>query len=153
MLQEVLEYIHNRFIQKSHSGSYSISGGVISPMPELTEGQRFWIVGSALNDGLYTFHSDFITNDDDTAVEGFADEDFDGVICAAAIPKRLLALSADILGWVGQYGAVTNSPYTSESFGGYSYTRGTKSAGAGAGSGVGWQDVFADRLKTWRKLC
>lgn len=151
MLQEVLEHIHNRFIQRSFSGKYSITGGVISPMPALKDGQRFWIFGSALNDGLYTWHENLITDDDDTAVEGFADEDFDGVICAAAIPKRLLALSADILGWVAQYGTVMNSPYTSESFGGYSYTRGAK--GGGQGGAAGWPEIFADRLKTWRKLC
>lgn len=150
MLQQVLEHIHNRFIKRTHIGEYSISGGTISPIDFLIDGQRFWIVGSILNDGIYTYHADGCTNDDDTGAAGFADEDFSGEICALAVPASVVALSAEILGWENKYGDIVNSPYTSEAFGGYSYTRTSARNGAG---GAGWQDVFADRLRTWRKTC
>lgn len=152
MLQQVLEYIHNRFIKQPHVGSYSISGGVVSPLDFLLEGQRFWIVGSVLNDGVYTYHADGCKDDDDANAAGFADEDFDGVVCALAVPPAVIALSADIKGWEQKYGDIVNSPYQSESFGGYSYTRASGSDATGGGN-AGWQDVFASRLNQWRKLC
>ena len=152
MLQQVLEHIHNRFIKTPYVGKYSISGGVISPLDFLIEGQRFWITGSVLNDGVYTYHADGCKDDDDVNVAGFADEDFTGVICALAVPPAVIALSADILGWVSKYGDIVNSPYTSESFGGYSYTRASGS-GTGGNAAAGWQDVFESRLNAWRKIC
>ena len=45
-------------------------------------------------------------------------------------------------------GAGKESPYTSESFGGYSYTKATDANGAP----IGWQKAFASRLNKWRKL-
>lgn len=152
MLQQVLEHIHNRFIKAPYVGAYSISGGVISPLDFLVEGQRFWITGSVLNDGVYTYHSKGCTDDDDSYEAGFADEDFNGVICAMAVPPAVIALSADILGWEQKYGDIVNSPYTSESFGGYSYTRASGS-GAGGNAAADWKDVFASRLNAWRKIC
>lgn len=153
MLQQVLEFIHNRFIKQPYTGEYTITGGVISPLDFLIEGQRFWIVGSNLNDGIYTYHAAGCKNDDDNAAVTFLDEEFGGTICALAIPRELIAIAAEISAWVTKYGDAVSSPYTSESFGGYSYSRGTKASGNNAGSGVGWQQVFGDRLNTWRKLC
>lgn len=153
MLQQVLEYVHNWFIKTPYVGKYSISGGVISPLDFLIEGQRFWITGSTLNDGVYTYHANGCTNDDDTSVAGFADEDFTGVICALAVPPAVIALSADISGWVSKYGDVINSPYQSESFGGYSYEKQTMSKVGGGSPTMSWQQMFATRLNTWRKLC
>ena len=41
------------------------------------------------------------------------------------------------------------SPYTSESFDGYSYSKGGNSKG---GTATSWQSQFADRLKPYRRL-
>lgn len=154
MLQQVLEYIHNRFIKEVHVEEISIHDGVVSPADFLKEGQRFWIAGSVLNDGVYTYHADGCTDDDDVNVAGFADEDFTGEICALAVPPAVIALSADILGWVSKYGDIVNSPYQSESFGGYSYEKQAISkVGAGSSPAMSWQDVFQKRLNAWRKIC
>lgn len=148
MLQQVCEYIHNFFVKEAHTGSWTIENGMIS-LPFLKEGQRFWITSSDLNDGVYTYHSFGITNDDDTVVAGLSDEDFDGTICAMAVPTAVVALSGEINFWVEKYGDIVVSPYQSESFNGYSYTK--ASAGNAAG-GPTWQSVFGDRLKAWRKI-
>ena len=154
MLQQVLENIHNRFIVKPYSGEYSIaSSGAVSPVDFLIEGQRFCIFGSVLNYGLYTYHSAGCKNDDDTAGAGFKVEDFDGTICALAVPPSVIALAAEIGAWVAKYGDAVDSPFQSESFGGYSYSKGGRGSGTLAQNLLGWQAVFADRLKTWRKLC
>ena len=152
MLRQMCEYIHNYFISETNSGTYTISGGAFVDFPAMKEGQRFLIAGSDLNDGIYTYHSAGIKNDDDSAGAGLADEVFSGAICGLAVPPQFIALSAEINAWVGKYGDVITSPYQSESFGGYSYTRASGSGGGGGASAAGWEDVFASRMNRWRKV-
>lgn len=149
MLNQICENICNYFVKDRYEGRFEIADGMIS-LP-LLDGQRFLIQGSALNDGMYTFHDTGIKDDDDTAEVGLHDETWTGTICALAVPPTLAALSAEIKAWVDANGESINSPYTSESvMGVYSYTK--ASGGHGAGGSVGWMDVFADKLKRWRKV-
>ena len=148
MLQQVCENLCNYFIKDRLDGKYEITGGTISL--SLLDGQRFLINGSTLNDGMYTYHETWIANDDDTDAVGLHDETFTGTICALAVPPAVIALSGEINEWVAKYGEQVNSPYTSESvLGVYSYD---KAEGTGAGGSVSWKDVYADRLKRWRKV-
>ena len=150
MLQQVLENIHNMFITAPNPGTYTIANGTLS-LPFLKENQRFWIVGSDLNDGVYTYHAAGLTNDDDTEAVGLQDETWAGTICALAVPPAVIALSNDIKAWVDANGETVDSPYTSESvIGVYSYT---KKTGTGAGGTVTWQDTFKSRLDRWRRVC
>lgn len=154
MLQQICEYLNNYFVNENeiHSATFTISGGTVTPLEGLKEGQRFYLTGSDLNDGIYTYHSTGVKNDDDIAGAGLADEVFFGAIVGLSVPPQIIALSAEVAAWVDKYGDAVNSPYQSESFGGYSYTRASK-AGSGAGSSVaGWQEVFASRLKRWKKV-
>jgi hypothetical protein len=64
-----------------------------------------------------------------------------------AVPPGFIALAAEIEEY-NRSDAGKASPYTSESFGGYSYTKATNSDG----SPVSWQKVFAKRLNAWRKI-
>ena len=149
MLQQICENLCNYFVKERFEGTFEIADGMIS-LP-LLDGQRFLIQGSALNDGMYTFHDTGIMNDDDTIVVGLQDETWAGTICALAVPPAVIALSAEVDAWVVANGESQMSPYTSESvLGVYSYTK--ASGGHGAGGSVGWMDVFADRLKRWRKV-
>ena len=149
MLQQVCESICNYFIKDIFDGRHEIAGGMIS-LPMLN-GQRFLIQGSALNDGMYTYHDTGIKNDDDTAAVGLKDETWAGTICALAVPPTLDALSQEINAWVEENGEAVSSPYQSESvLGVYSYTK--ASGGTGVGGSVSWQDVFASQLKRWRKV-
>jgi hypothetical protein len=117
----------------------------------LKNGQRFLIVGSDLNDGVYTYHDSGITNDDDTEAAGLHDETWTGTICALAVPPAVIALSGEVNQWVANYGEAVNSPYTSENvLGVYSYTK--ASGGTGAGGSVSWQDAFATEMNRWRKV-
>lgn len=133
MLEAVLAHLNNWFVSEIHSGVYTISGWKIE-LPFLINGQYFRIVGSAMNDGVYQYPA-----------SGLTDETFDGAIWALAIPKNIISLADEISEWNEK-----NQPsaYTSESFGGYSYTRGTN----GNGQPVSWQNVFAARLSPYKKL-
>ena len=134
MLESVLHYLHNWFLVAVYDDLYTIKDGSIE-LPFLQSGQYFRIVGSVLNDGVYSYPA-----------ENLKDEEFTGSIWALAVPPAVLSLVEEITTWQAKNGAYV--PYTSESFGGYSYTKATNSSGVA----VGWQDVFKAQLSPWRKL-
>ena len=138
MLTEICAEIRNYFEVPNgrHFGTFTISGGSIAPLDFLQEGQYFRIVGSVFNDGVYQYPATSLT-----------DEVFEGAVWAMAVPPTLIALAAEIKAY-NDSDAGKESPYTSESFGGYSYTKATDANGAP----IGWQKAFASRLNKWRKL-
>ena len=153
MLQQICEHIHNFFERNVYDGDYSISNGMITPLPPIKEGQRFRIDGSDLNDGVYTYHSvGGISNDDDSNLASLSDEDFAGSIHTMAVPSTIIQLALDIREWIDKFSAAIDSPFQSESFNGYSYT--LKSGGATNVDGspaISWQNHFASQLNKWRK--
>jgi hypothetical protein len=83
------------------------------------------------------------------------DEVFDGAIWLMAIPKDVLILSEEIDAWIEKYGGVDSvamSPYNSESFGGYSYSKSGGGSSDGTSKAGTWQGAFATRLNEWRKI-
>ena len=138
MLEDVLQELNNWFLCPDgvHLGHYQVEGGSIS-LPFLSPGQYFRILGSVFNDGLYQYPTLDLT-----------DETFDGAVWALAVPRAVVQLADEIAAWEQKNGAAAAGPYTSESFGGYSYTR----AAASDGRPLGWQDVFSARLSRWRKV-
>ena len=137
MLEQILDYIHNYFIKEVYRGTFVIESGSIN-LDFLQNGQYFKVVGSVFNDGVHKYPDDELT-----------DETFTGEIWAMAVPPSVIALSVEIQDWVTKYGETTNSPFNSESFGGYSYTKGGTGNGDNAGT---WQGVFGSRLSRWKKI-
>lgn len=129
-----------------HSGTFTISGNTVAPLDFIATGQYFRIVGSAMNDGVYC-----------NTVDGLADltdEEFTGAIWEMSVPRAFLTMCADITAWRTANEAVDSSnmsPYTSESFAGYSYSKGS-AGGSSGGSAVTWQAQFAKRLNAWRRI-
>jgi len=139
MLEQVLFYLNNWFIMPDgiHHGTFAIEGGGIT-LPFLQDGQYFRICGSIFSDGLHCYGP---------AMETLRDEVFTGIIWALAVPRVVIDLSEEIAAWQEKNGDIAASPYLSESFSGYSYSK-----ASGADSSGGWQNVFAARLGQWRKL-
>ena len=150
MLEDVCHYIHNYFELDRYEETFEIVDGMLQ-LPFLLEGQRFRVLGSALNDGIYTYHADGIKNDDDAEAVELEPETFDGTILCMGVPKTVLKIVDDINAWQDKNKAALDSPYMSESFGGYSYTK-AYGSGANAGKQISWQDVFGARLNAYRKL-
>lgn len=138
MLDEILSYLNNYFAdrKKIRLGTWTISEGTIS-LDFLKEGQHFRICGSDLNDGVYQYPTTELK-----------DEVWYGSIWPLKIPPAVLSIAEEIEAWVEKYGEAVTGPYTSESFGGYSYS---KSSGED-GTTSSWEDVFATRLSAWRKV-
>lgn len=141
MLEELMRECRNWFITQNgvHLGEFSIKGGSIA-LPFLRAGQYFRIIGSVFNDGVHKY-----------GTGGLTDETFDGAVWALAVPAAFISLVEDVEAWRDKYEGAANSPFQSESFAGYSYTKSSANGNAG-GSVTGWQGVFAPRLNKWRKL-
>lgn len=146
MLNEICQELRNWFDrgQPRLHGAFEISGGKIVDTDFtsiIQPNQYFRIIGSVFNDGVYKYTDELVLND----------EIFVGSVWLMAIPKEVVDLASEISAWITKYGDSVNSPYQSESFGGYSYTK----AGAGSNSnssGPTWQSIFASRLNMWRKI-
>ena len=152
MLEAVLEYLNNWFERnpvtrerRIHSGRLSVEGGRLVGMPEgfAAEGQYVRIRGSRLNDGVRPWPCGGQLEDE---------PEFTGSVWALSVPKAVTDLAAEVAEWCAKYGDVQDSPYVSESFGGYSYTKAAASGSQAGAGGSTWQSVFAARLAPWRKL-
>lgn len=143
MLEQILDFIHNYFEKEIVYGTFTISSGDIGAT-FLQDGQYFRIVGSVFNDGVHKYEPN------NESREQLTDETFEGQVWAMAVPPAVIALSVEITNWNSTNGG--DSPFVSESFGGYSYTKGTSSRGGGATTPLTWKDVFRDRLNHWRKI-
>ena len=148
----------------------------------LQDGQYYRIVNSLFNDGVWQYKkpsepiepteptepSEPSEPSEDTEeaeqteetpseppAEALVDEVFIGGVWLMAVPRDFLNLVADIEAWNDKYGGVDSaaqSPFSSESFGGYSYSKGSSGSGSGGGAAITWQNNFRSRLNRWRKI-
>ena len=155
-LTELCQEIRNWFELKKNIGDFDISNHTISFHDNqhsftLQEGQYFRIVGSVFNDGVYQYSAN--------GIEDLKDENtFHGGVWEMAVPVEIIDLSKQIDDWIAKYGNVDSnalSPFTSESFGGYSYMKGSagsRGSDDNSGGGVSWKNTFADALNRYRKI-
>lgn len=147
-LTEVCASIKNYFLRSDSDiirRTFTIVSGT-APLSTLAEGQYFRIKGSVLNDGVWQNTAADLAN--------LRPESFTGEIWSMSVPRDFEQLCDDITAWRTKNEAAdsTNmSPYTSESFGGYSYSKGGGSSASG-GSAVTWQSQFSSRLNTYRRI-
>lgn len=136
MLETVLEWLKNWFEVSRFEGDFSIKGGELAPPYDgfLQNGQYFRINGSVFNDGLHQWPTSTLS-----------DEQFNGTIWTLAIPKSLISISSEMEEWQSKNN--NNGQYSSESFGGYSYTKATGENG----KTLTVFDVFAEKLAPYRK--
>lgn len=141
MLEELMRECRNWFVAPNgvHLGTFTVKDGSIT-LPFLVYGQYFRIVGSVFNNGVYEYGNVYLQ-----------DETFEGAIWALSVPPAFIKLSEEIKSWRDQYENAANSPFQSESFAGYSYTKSSASGNSGS-SVTGWHVMFASRLNKWRKL-
>lgn len=138
MVEEVMRYCRNFFISGTRvSNIFHVKGGKIVELLPFIDNQFVWITGSTLNDGIYQM-----------PITDLFDEEFNGEIIGLKPPKAFLSLVDEITKWQDKYSDIVTSPYQSESFNGYSYS---KKSGTDA-SGINWQSQFQKQLSKWRKI-
>lgn len=140
MLENVLSHLKNWFLIPDgvHGGTYTIENGTLN-LSFLQDGQYYRICGSIFNDGLHKYGD---------AEDKLTDEKFTGTIWALAVPKAVIDLAEEIKEWESKNGEASRSPFNSESFGGYNYTKAIDTV---ADSFVTWQTAFRGELNKWRK--
>lgn len=142
MLEQILRHLNNWFLEDTndvHTGTFTVENGSIT-LPFLMQGQYFRIVGSVFNDGLHQYPA-----------SNLMDETFNGAIWELRVPKAVIKLADEIKEWQDKNGDTVLNPYTSENFGGYSYTK-ASGGKSGTVAVTGWQDTFRSHLNDWRKL-
>lgn len=144
MLTEICAEIKNYFCKPEDiiTGNFSIVDGSIVPSIDFAEGQYFRIVGSVFNDGVH--------KDGDALID---EAEFHGAVWKMRVPQEIINLAEEIDDWQTKNADTITSPYMSESFGGYTYT---KAIGYGTTDKVGsdWrsQASFASRLNPYRRI-
>lgn len=149
MLTELCAWLKNYFCQEGDKviGNFSIVDGAVTPSVGLQIGQCYRIVGSIFNDGVH-YYGDILTD------EG----EFHGAVWKMRVPQKVLILADEIKDWQEKYGGVDGtvlSPFQSESFGGYSYSKGYRGASSGSNGGTGgsgWQDAFRTQLLPYMRI-
>ncbi len=148
MIGEVCAELRNWFCDKKLIGRVIIENGCISVIEDgkkeraelsemVSEGQYIRVIGSVFNDGVYKFGYLFSQ-----------DESFDGAVWLMKPPADFLKLVDEIEAY-NSSDAAKPSPFISESFGGYQYTKVSDYKG---GTCTGWQSVFRQKLNRWRKI-
>lgn len=144
MLTELCQELHNWFDRERRTGTFTIENGNLTA-DFLVPGQYYRVIGSIFSDGVHQYPS-----------EDLQDETFTGAVWTLAIPPHIVVLSEEIDAWREKYESLDSaamSPFSSESFGGYSYSKsGTGTANGGGTTGGSWQTAFAPKLNAWRKL-
>lgn len=135
-LEKVCQYCRNYFVRETVDGNIKIVDGKLHNI-SIPENTYFIITGSIYNDGLH--EADDYLVDEDT---------FYGCVSFLAIPNIFINLVTEIDAWITEQKASPNnvltSPYTSETFDEYSYS---KTVGK-----CGWKAVFEEELSNWRKV-
>ena len=149
MIGDICAEIKNYFTYEDdkYIDDWVISNGQVSPTIDFPT-DYIRIVGSRKNDGVHK-----------RGTNGFAlvDEEFHGAIWIMSMPADFLALVAEITAWQevnGNVNSANMSPFQSESFGGYSYSKGSNYNAANGSSAptVTWQSQFKDRLNIYRRI-
>lgn len=146
MLAEICNEINNWFSPRDINGletgrfigEITIQDGVLTCDGEtiyVQNLQHIRVIGST-QDGVYS------------AYDTLRDEVFYGAIWLMNVPVAVLELDERIEKWKTAADEAGASPYQSESFGGYSYTRKTSASG-GAWT---WRNEFKAELDQWRKI-
>lgn len=133
MVGEILAILHNYFVKEIHTGRFEISNGQLQGV-DIAPGQFYRVIGSVYNDGVYKYPE-----------AHQADESFQGAVWTLAVPQDLEKLAEEIKAYNEKNQA---GPYTSESWGGYSYSKRTGNNGAP----ISWREAYRTRLARWRKL-
>ena len=144
MIGEICAYIKNYFVYEGDRifGEFSIENGEIVPPVEFPT-DYYAIFGSRRNNGVHN-----LADQTDTLVD---EGKFHGSIWIMTPPDDFLTKVAEIKSWVTANNSALASPFSSESFGGYSYTKGKNKSGSDYG--ITWRDQFGDELKSrWGRM-
>ena len=134
MIQQIMRHLNNFFVSGQSSGHFSISGNVL----DVPESGFVYISGSFQHDGVWKICDGLMLD----TPSGLPDEDFTVTVYFCSPPADFLQLCEEIRQYEEKNPV---GAYQGESFGGYSYNRGSS-------AGQGWQAAFSARLNPFRRM-
>lgn len=145
MINAICSEIKNFFTRDEDRiiGDWVIESGNFAP-PITFPTDYIRIVGSRLNDGVHK-----------VSKMTLQDESFHGAVWIMCPPKDFLGLVEEIKQWQDKNGTVDSaamSPFQSESFGGYSYSKGSGNSSNASSTVPTWQSTYASRLNVYRRI-
>lgn len=169
MISEVCHEVKNWFEYDKIFGRFKIEGGVLrfldysDRIPSdlgLQDGQYYRIVESVFNDGVWQYHKPTASEEEEQTepeetTEELRDEEFNGAVWLMKPKRDFLNLVDRIAAWNEKFGGVDSaaqSPFSSESFSGYSYSKASGGSGSGGSTAITWKNNFASDLNKWRKI-
>lgn len=149
LLNTVCAEIKNYFTfeKDKHIGDFAIVDGLIIPSFDIPT-DYIRIVGSHLNDGVH--------KRGENGFELIDEAKFHGAVWVMSPPADFLELIAKMEAWEAKYCNIDSkamSPFNSESFGGYSYSKSGGGSGSGASSGAADAiGLFSRQLNQYRRI-
>lgn len=142
---DLMRVCRNYFERSFVDNEYNIdSSGALTPHDGITSGQYIAIEGSHLNDGVYTIDAEGKLQNGDDELE-FTEESFCGRVWLLAPPRDFIRLAAAIADFEAKN---PTGGYKSESFGEYSYTKGSGKNG----EAITWEQAFASDLRPYTRM-
>ena len=142
MLTRICRYLKNWFVKETHLGTITVTDGNVfcnGSEIEMQEGQLFALVRTNYVYGSYAYGDEI------------DDSEFDGAVWLMDVPKDVLDVAEAMTEWeTANSGTEATSPFQSESFGGYSYTKASNGNGK-IGSSVFDIAQFASVLNPYKK--
>ena len=145
MLTRICRYLKNWFVVKTYLGNITVSDGKVycnGDEIEMQEGQRFALVRIHYVYGTYSYGDEI------------EDSEFEGAVWIMDVPADVLEVAERMTEWETANGGADSqamSPYQSESFGGYSYSKGSGTNGKVGASVFDIAD-FAAALSPFKKI-
>ena len=149
MLDEVCRYLRNYFYKWPLSGNFVIKDGYI----RYSSGESLDIPCKVYIRILHSFFNDGIHKYTEGPDDTLTDEVFKGTVWVLKIPPEVVEISDEIDKWkalYGTYDCAAMSPFDSENFDAYGYTKSKNTSNSS--NLTGWQAAFEDRLSGWRKI-
>lgn len=151
MLTEICAYLKNYFEYDRIIGNIHVSDGVLycgDQQIGVKEGQYFALFREHFALGVYKYGTDTLEDRDE----------FRGAVWLMDVPSAVLRADEWAEEWNTTNGGATseaNSPFQSESFGGYSYSKGSvgnTSGGSAIGASVFDEKQFLSMIAPYRKV-
>lgn len=146
MLTRVCRYLKNWFVKSNTgNGDVAVIDGKVyfnGSEIEMNEGQHFALVRTRYVYGVYAYGDEI------------EDSEFEGAVWIMDVPKDVLDVVVRMTAWEEANGGSDSpamSPYQSESFGGYSYSK-ASGGGGKVGSSVFDNAEFASVLRPFKKI-
>ena len=150
MLLEICGYLKNFFVDTNYTGHITVVDGTVfcdGKEIAIAQDQYFTLVNEKAKSilGIYKYGKGELK-----------DRDIAGAVWLMDVPDDLLALAGEITAWMEKYGGVESmalSPFNSESFAGYSYSKASGSSSDNSNNGTPmWVSQFGGRLARWRRI-